>query len=155
MAAACAAADGLARHDAGQLHPGAASQGAWRGHKDYQDARLVLPQLPPGANAGGIRPGGINSLLAAMHPSFVAIISGHDFTPASAMFEYMDHTRAGCMPGSAVQGGWEPIASPHQMGMGPKPASLKPQGWAVLPVFAADGTVATGVHRHRHARTTP
>ena len=76
----------------------------WRGVID----RLVLSQLPPGANAGGIRPGGINALLAAMHPSLAMIISGHDLTPASAMFEYMDHTRAGCMPGSAVLGGWEP-----------------------------------------------
>ena len=39
------------------------------GHKDFQDPRLVLPQLLPG---GGIRPGGINALVAAMPPEFAA-----------------------------------------------------------------------------------
>ena len=64
-------------------------------------------------------------LVAAVDPVLATNTTGHDLTPASAMFEYVDHTRAGCMPGSVVLGGWRPI--PYgQLGMGPKPASLKP-----------------------------
>ena len=42
------------------------------GHGDYQDERVVLPQLAPGVTAGGIRPGACNSLNAAM-PGELAI----------------------------------------------------------------------------------
>ena len=56
-------------------------------------------------------------LVAAMDPVLATNTTGHDLTPASAMFEYVDHTRAGCMPGSVVLGGWRPI--PYgQLGMG-------------------------------------
>eukprot|EP00966_Prymnesium_polylepis_P067289 1562106-Prymnesium_polylepis.1 len=60
-----------------------------------------------------------------MPPEFAAHVCGHDLTPASAIFEYFDYTRAGCMPGSVVLGGWPSmVINPKQIGMGPKPASL-------------------------------
>ena len=93
------------------------------GHDSFQDARLVLPELPPGATAGGLRPGASNELRAAMPSELAMHITAHDFTSFSAFFEYIDCTRAGCMPGSVVLGGWEPFPWGH-MGKGPVPPSL-------------------------------
>lgn len=93
------------------------------GHIKYQDERIVLHDLPPGANAGGIRPGACNQLVAAVPAEFAVNVTGHDLTKTSAFFEYVDSTRAGCMPGSIVLGGWEPL--PHgRLGKGPVPPSL-------------------------------
>ena len=57
------------------------------GHADYQDAALVLPQLPPGITAGGIRPGVCNMLSAAMPAELAVHVTGHDLTKTSAFFE--------------------------------------------------------------------
>ena len=62
-------------------------------------------------------------LVAAMPVPLATMVSGHELTPATAMMEYVDHTRAGCMPGSVVLGGWPKLAY-GEMGMGPVPASL-------------------------------
>ena len=57
-------------------------------------------------------------------PSEIAMhLTAHDFTSFAAFFEYIDCTRAGCMPGSVVLGGWEPLPWGH-MGKGPVPPSL-------------------------------
>ena len=95
------------------------------GHDDYQDAVLVLPQLPPGITAGGIRPGVCNMLNAAMPAELAVNVTAHDLTKTSAFFEYVDATRAGCIPGSVVVGGWPALPWGH-LGMGPKPPSLVP-----------------------------
>eukprot|EP00966_Prymnesium_polylepis_P146293 3379125-Prymnesium_polylepis.1 len=101
-------------------------QPAARGGADaYQDKLFVLPQLPPSANAGGIRPGVCNMLNAAMPADFAVNTTAHDLTKTSAFFEYVDATRAGCMPGSVVLGDWPALPWGH-MGMGPKPPSLAP-----------------------------
>ena len=95
------------------------------GHSNYQDKRLVLPQLPPGATAAGLRRGASNELVAAMPTALAVLVTGHDCKKLSAFFEYLDVSRAGLMPGSVVLGGWP---SGHgerlQMGKGPVPASL-------------------------------
>jgi len=95
------------------------------GHSNYQDKRLVLPQLPPGATAAGLRRGASNELAAAMPTALAIRVTGHECKGVSAFFEYLDVSRAGLMPGSVVLGGWP---SGHgerlQMGKGPVPASL-------------------------------
>ena len=73
--------------------------------------------------AGGLRPGACNELLAAMPAELAIHVSAHDLTKTSAFFEYIDCTRAGCMPGSVVLGGWEPFPWGH-MGKGPVPPSI-------------------------------
>ena len=93
------------------------------GHDHYQDPRLILHELPLGVTAGGLRPGACNELLAAMPAELATHVSGHDLTKTSAFFEYIDATRAGCMPGSVVLGGWEPLPWGH-MGKGPVPPSI-------------------------------
>ena len=95
------------------------------GHADFQKHDIVLPKLPPGANAGGIRPGVCNMLNAAMPADLAVHTTAHDLTQTSAFFNYVDATRAGCMPGSVVLGGWQPLPW-GQLGMGPAPPSLEP-----------------------------
>ena len=95
------------------------------GHSNYQDKRLVLPQLQPGVTAAGLRRGASNELAAAMPTALAIRVTGHECKGVSAFFEYLDVSRAGLMPGSVVLGGWP---SGHgerlQMGKGPVPASL-------------------------------
>eukprot|EP00962_Isochrysis_galbana_P013785 scaffold3929_cov136-Isochrysis_galbana.AAC.1 len=47
------------------------------GHIKYQDEGIVLHDLPPGANAGGIRPGACNQLVAAVPAEFAVNVTGH------------------------------------------------------------------------------
>ena len=93
------------------------------GHKTYQKEHLVVHELPPGVTAGGLRPGACNELRAAMPSELAMHVTAHDFTSFAAYFEYIDCTRAGCMPGSVVLGGWEPFPW-GQMGKGPVPPSI-------------------------------
>ena len=93
------------------------------GHDKYKG--VALPQLPPGANAAGLRPGACNALAAAMPTALAVMVTGQELRHLSAFFDYCPITRAGLMPGSVVLGGWP---SGHgerlQMSKGPVPASL-------------------------------
>ena len=101
------------------------------GHKTYQKEHLVVHELPPGVTAGGLRPGACNELRAAMPSELAMHVTAHDFTSFAAYFEYIDCTRAGCMPGSVVLGGWEPFPW-GQMGKGTKKSHIVIRGFLVI-----------------------
>ena len=54
------------------------------GHADFQKKGIVVPQLPPGSNAGGIRPGVCNMLNAAMPADIAINTTAHDLTKRRA-----------------------------------------------------------------------
>ncbi len=93
------------------------------GHSTYGKVALPGSDLPARVTAGGLRPGACNELRAAMPTEHAMHVTAHDMTPHSAFFEYIDCTRAGCMPGSVVLGGWDALPW-GQMGMGPVPPSI-------------------------------
>jgi len=55
-----------------------------------------------GATAAGVRPGVINFLMTKMPAEFVAAATGHELTGKSALFEYLDPSRALMLPAATV-----------------------------------------------------
>ena len=64
-------------------------------------------------------------MASGMPAEFVKELTGHDLSKISALFEYIEATRALTMPGCAVLAGW-PAPPWGQLGRGPQAASLAP-----------------------------
>lgn len=79
--------------------------------------------LSTNANAGGIRPGACNSLLAQMPAEFAVQVTGHELKGTSAIYNYFDSNAALTIPGADVLAGWAPPPWGHT-GLAPRPANL-------------------------------
>ena len=63
---------------------------------------VLVPSLPARPTAGGMRPAVCNMLAAKMPPEFVIHTTGHHMEKISALYEYLDPSRALCMAGMRV-----------------------------------------------------
>lgn len=88
-------------------------------------ATVAVKELPPGASAGGFRPGACNMLSEVMPNDLVVATTGHDLDAVSALYRYIDAKIANIMPGAVVLSGWRAFAWGHR-GPGPVPPSLTP-----------------------------
>ena len=86
-------------------------------------AKHAVQALPPGATAGGMRAGAITALSACMPQEHVAMVSGHDLTGVSALYEYLRADRATATAGAIVLAGW-PAFEWGSTGKPPAPATL-------------------------------
>lgn len=66
-----------------------------------------------------------------MPGELIAHVTGHDLKGTSALYEYIDASRALAIPGALVLAGWPALPWGHH-GAGPKPPSLD----ALLDVMA-------------------
>jgi hypothetical protein len=63
---------------------------------------FAMEELPPKPSAAGFRKGACNEMASGMPAEFVKELTGHDLSKISALFEYIEATRALTMPGCAV-----------------------------------------------------
>ena len=84
---------------------------------------VAVADLPEGLTAGGIRPGGCNTLACAMPVEIVVHTTGHELKGLTSMAEYIDANLAACMPGYIVLAGFPPLPW-GQLGKGPSAPSL-------------------------------
>ena len=112
------------------------------GSKAYAD--VAVAELPSGANAGGLRPGAINALAAIMPPELTVHATGQDLRGLSAMWEYIDCSRALAIPAAAQLAGWDLGMHHCRMGSrGPVPPSLEPLLTLGVPPEALDRIIDT------------
>ena len=86
-------------------------------------AKYAVKDLPPTATAGGIRAGCITCLSQCMPQEHVAMVSGHELSGVSALYEYLRADRATAMAGATKLAGWQPFEW-GKLGRGPVPATL-------------------------------
>lgn len=72
---------------------------------------------------GGIRSGACNELVACMPVELVLQVNGHDYRGTSALWEYVDSSRALTVPGATILAGW-PRQPWGQIGKGPVPPCI-------------------------------
>ena len=94
-------------------------RGGAAAYSDY-----AVPSLPDRVSAGGLRPGGCNTLAKYMPAEFIAHSSGHDLKQVGSLYDYIDANRAIAVVGGFILAGWPPCPW-GRLCEGPKPASLK------------------------------
>lgn len=72
------------------------------GTADYRDS--AVPSLPDRVTAGGIQPGASNMLNKYMLGELAVHVTVHDLKGTSALYEYVDASRALAMQGGAPLG---------------------------------------------------
>ena len=86
-------------------------------------SKVAVVVLPDDVSAAGVRPGASNTLAKWMPGELIAHVTGHELKGTSALYEYIDASRALAIPGALVLAGW-PALPWGQHGAGPSPPSL-------------------------------
>lgn len=71
--------------------------------KKYAQYRV---DLPPGANAAGIRPGICNTLDCVVPVELIAHYTGHSLEKFTSMYDYVDADLSKCLQCATVITGW-------------------------------------------------
>lgn len=91
------------------------------GNKKY--AAFAVESLPSGANAGGARPGVVNTVATVMPAEIASHATGHAMRDISSLWDYLDAQRAVAQAAMSVLAGFKPFPW-GQLGKGPVHASL-------------------------------
>lgn len=129
------------------------------GSKDLQQVvGKMVPPVPAKATAAGVRAGACNTLLSNMPDGLAVHMTGHlfDGRKVCAVWDYIDSSRANCMPGCVVLAGY-PAFAWGQRGKGPVAATLEALTVKGVPaevleammdtLFRIDNSVAPVLHQ--------
>ena len=86
-------------------------------------SKVAVAALPDDVSAAGVRPGASNTLAKWMPGELIVHVTGHELKGTSALYEYIDASRALAIPGALVLAGW-PALPWGQHSAGPSPPSL-------------------------------